>query len=60
MNSFVKWTFGVALSLAVSGQLKTATFKMAELALDAHRHQMSYGKFSRLLTTAAKNQKIHH
>jgi hypothetical protein len=50
MDSFIKWMFAVALSLAATGQLKSATLKMAQLAIEAQKHQISYGKFSRMLT----------
>ena len=50
MITFFKWVLGIAIGLAVTGQLKTATLKMAEMAVEAQRHQISYGKFSRMLT----------
>jgi len=36
--------------LSLSGQIKPAILKMAQMAADAHEHQVSYGKFSRMLT----------
>lgn len=35
MTSFIKWVLGVALGLAVTGQLKTAALKMAQMAAEA-------------------------
>lgn len=51
MTSFIKWVLGIALGLAATGQLKTAMLKMAQMAVEAQKHQISYGKFSRMLTT---------
>ena len=50
MTSFFKWILGIALGLALTGQLRTATLKMAKMAIEAQNHQLSYGKFSRMLT----------
>lgn len=50
MISFFKWVLAVTLGLAVTGHLKSATLKMAEMAIEAQKHQISYRKFSRALT----------
>lgn len=50
MTSFFKWMVGIAIGVAISGHLKFATLKMAQMAADAQTHQISYGKFSRMLT----------
>lgn len=50
MTSFIKWMVGIALGVAISGHIKSATLKMAQMAVEAQQHQMSYGKFSRMLT----------
>ncbi len=50
MISFFKWALGITICLAVTGQLKTATLRMAKMAVEAQKHQVSYGKFSRMLT----------
>ncbi len=42
MTSFTKWLLGIALGLAVTGQLKSVTLKMARLAIEAQRHKISY------------------
>jgi hypothetical protein len=57
MTHFMKWSFGIALGLAVTGHLKSATMKMAAMAVEAQQHQLSYGKFSRMLTTPARHAK---
>jgi hypothetical protein len=57
MTSFLKWTIGIALGLAVTGQLKSATLKMAQMAVEAQKHQISYGRFSRMLTAPAREHK---
>jgi len=51
MTSFFKWALGIALALAATGQLRSATLRMAQMAMEAQRHQLSYGKFSRMLTS---------
>jgi hypothetical protein len=56
MTSFIKWVVGIALGLAVAGQLKSATLKMAQMAAEAQQHQISYGKFSRMLTSPTNRQ----
>jgi hypothetical protein len=50
MISFFKLSVGIALALAATGQLKSATLKMAAMAIETQTHQMSYSKFSRELT----------
>jgi hypothetical protein len=47
------------MGLALSGQIKPAVFKIATRAVEAQKHQMSYGQFSRALTvpTPAKQMK---
>ena len=50
MISFFKWVLGIAIGLAVTGQLKTATLNMAKMAVEAQKHLISYGRFSRMLT----------
>jgi hypothetical protein len=50
MNAFIKLAFGIALSLAVTGHLKSATLKMAEMAAEAQKHQLKFNSFSRMLT----------
>ncbi len=50
MTSFIKWAVGIALALTAAGQLKSATLKVAQMAVEAQKHQLSYGKFSRMLT----------
>ena len=50
MTLFIKWVIGIALGLAITGHLKSGTLKMAEMAVEAQKHQISYGKFSRMLT----------
>lgn len=55
MTTLFKWVIAFALGVAVSGQLKsataTATLEMAQMAAEVQLHQMSFGKFSRMLTT---------
>jgi hypothetical protein len=51
MTSFIKWSLGVAIGLAMTGHLKSATLKMASMAVEAQKHQLSYVKFSRSLNS---------
>jgi len=60
MTSFIKWVLGIALGLAVTGQLKPATLKMAKMAVEAQQHQISYGKFSRMLTAPVPQRNYRH
>jgi hypothetical protein len=55
VGSFIKWVLGIALSLTVTGQLKWATLRMIELAVEAQKHQLSFGKFSTMLTSSHSN-----
>jgi hypothetical protein len=57
MTSFIKWVLGIAIGLAVTSELKTATFKMAQMAGEAQQHQISYGKFSGMLTAPNRRQR---
>ena len=50
MAKFISSVFLFALGLAATGQLKNATLEMARLAAKAQHHQISYLKFSRMLT----------
>lgn len=50
MISFIKWSVGIALALTATGQLKPATMTMLKLATEAQQYQVSYSKFTRLLT----------
>jgi hypothetical protein len=59
VDSLIKWAIGIALSLAVSGQLKSAALKMAEMSMDAQKHQLSYGKFSSMLTQTPPSHRQH-
>ena len=59
MSSIVKLGLVIAAAFAASGQLKTATSKMAEMAIEAQRHQISYGAFSRMLTTPDEIKSSH-
>ncbi len=59
MTSFFKWAIGIAVGLAVTDQLKSATLKMAQMAVEAQEHQMSYGKFSRMLTEPTPTPNKH-
>ncbi len=52
MGSFFRWCVGAALGVAFSGHIKSVTLKMAEMAAKAQKHQISYGQFSRMLTTS--------
>jgi hypothetical protein len=53
MRSLIRWAFGIALALAATGQLKSATLKLAEMAIRSQHHQISYLKFSQMLTGTA-------
>jgi hypothetical protein len=57
MTSFFKWVLGIAFGLAMTGQLKSATLKMEQWAAQAQQHQLSYGKFSRMLTAPTPRKK---
>jgi len=59
MSSIVKLGFIIAAVLAASGQLKSATLKMAEMAIEAQKHQISYGAFSRMLTAPGEIESSH-
>ncbi len=50
MANFIRWVLGIGFSLFFAGHLKSATLQMAKMAVDAQKHQMSYGQFSRALT----------
>ena len=47
---FYGLVISIALALGASGQLKEATLYMMNAASGAQSHQMSYAKFSRMLT----------
>lgn len=57
-GKFIAWIFSVMVTLGFLSQLKPLTYKMAELAMDAQKHQMSYGKFSRQLCSSGGHRKI--
>ncbi len=46
---FMGWAVSILFALGLIGQLKPLTYKMAQAAIKAQEHQMSYGKFSRKL-----------
>ncbi len=50
MEKFFSFSVKVASVLAASGQLKEATLYMVKAAARAQSHQISYAKFSRILT----------
>ena len=52
MISFIKWVLGIALGLAVKGQLKSATLHIAKMTVATQQPQISFGKFSRMLTVS--------
>ena len=35
MTSFIKWMVGIAIGVAIGGHLKSATLKMAQMAVEA-------------------------
>lgn len=55
LSSAAKFLFTIACTLVIAGAVTSAgrlTYKMAEVAIDAQKHdQMSWGKFSRQLWT---------
>jgi Na+-translocating ferredoxin:NAD+ oxidoreductase RnfG subunit len=59
MSSIAKMGLFIAAVLAASGQLKSATLKMAEMAIEAQKQQISYGAFSRILTAPEKTKGSH-
>jgi hypothetical protein len=50
MTKFFALIVTIAISLGLSGHLKSAVMKMATLAATAQHHQLSFAKFSRALT----------
>lgn len=55
---FLSWMLAVGIAFGLIGSLKKVTYKMAEMAIEAHqKDQMSYGKFSRQLWTVKKKKK---
>jgi len=50
MEKFIGFVFMTAIALGSTGRLNPAIMKLASLAANAQQHQLSYGKFSRMLT----------
>ncbi len=50
MVKFYGLVLSIALALGASGHLKEATLYIMKSAASAQSHQMSYAKFSRMLT----------
>jgi len=50
--SLIKWSVGITLALAATGQLKLATLMTLKLAAEAQQRQFNLAKLSRVLTAA--------
>lgn len=46
---FVFWVGAIVLAIGFFGSIKKMTYHMAEAAIEAQEHSMSYGAFSRTL-----------
>jgi hypothetical protein len=53
---FIFWIGGVVIAMGLFGSFGHMTYKMAETAIEAQEHQMSYGKFSHMLWSQGKQE----
>lgn len=56
---FLAWIVCVVIALGLFGHFGKLTYKVAEMAINAHEnHQMSYGRFSRQLWSKPEQKKL--